>query len=265
MSISLLYYTNNLLQSNLLTETLSNVLSCCSYLNTCQPASCLTKCELIVVSQKPLFENFIIYDGIFMTTKKKSYDSLSNYIVSENFKKPLWCKNIVVGEREYSTETLIDQIKVGVSYCSYNKVALIEHDVLYPYNYIEKVESCLDLCDICYWSNTRFLNQMGFYYIEDAHCLSRYSFKKKRIEEWMISDKTKSFEPIIKFKKDIEDDDVIVINSDPTLDIKHGLNLTGQPYTDTYSDRDYFWGKKELYNKFFIKDERINKYAYGLF
>ena len=165
MQTSVLYYTNNLLPKKLFKHVLNNVIKHTQENN----------CELIVTSHFPITKQ---YEEISLNSKKsygedvrpdgeQERSKIYDYIVKDVVIEPnINYKSFVVGKIPYSLNSILKQIVLSLENASHENIVLMEHDCLYPNNYISTVNKALTdyQKDFTYTaSQTIFLNTLGFF------------------------------------------------------------------------------------------------------
>jgi len=280
MKNSIVFCTNNLIPEEILKWTLSEAIS--RVIDD-------EDTELIIVSHYPVREDWIEKDlpGI----KKETHDRLSDAIL----KTPIdLCsphvisaetrvKNIVVGEREYSIETIIAQLKLAASFATSDNIIIFEHDVLYPENYIDYVVEGLKRADVVYWKNSVYFDVNNGFFSPFTVAFSRYAFKKDAFLRFIEAKEidSKYFEPRIdgfcestigktNIDKDGFSSSCLVLHGEDVLDIHHGMNATGNMVVEEFDDLHHYWGPQEAVAskvddgfKSVVKEHPI--YNYGLF
>ena len=283
---AIIYYTNNLLPKALFEFTLKEVIK----------HSEENDCEAIMISHFPvlinheknedLLEGNEIYQNDFdKDTGKTKKSEIYNYIVKDIRIENKNAKNYVVGKLPYSWESIFKQILLSLEKTNADNIILMEHDCLYPSNYIENVEKLLNQFDFTYCSqNHSFLNPNGFFNLEsDVFVLSGCSGKKelwkrvlnKKIE--LINNKKPFFfEPILDIEPSVKKEkypEEIIINKHvcmdhflgaghSILDIKHSLNSDGMLLGNYYDQHEY-WGEAKRYTKL-LNDISDSKWNYGV-
>jgi hypothetical protein len=272
MKNTILICTNNLIPKNLLKKVVENA---------ADQAIKLGDTQIVIVSHYPVVENYEKVD--LLNCKDQVHDKLQSTIIKEPFIKsfPI-ISNYVVGEKEYSIDTIFKQMLFGSSKVDSESIIIMEHDILYPPNYLKKTSSIIGCgFDICFWQSLAFFSLKGFFRFKSV-ALSRYSFKKSFFDlvflEKMVR-KSLTTEPfLLEYESfafaDIKTEEKFfsnyaVIHETDVLDIKHGLNTSGQLNVEKYEDEHPFWGKAEDISKLIDDNykETVNKnisYSYGL-
>lgn len=248
---SIVICTNNLVPRTLFKEILERNISL---------ASQVDNSEIIIVSHYPVCLEYVTYN--FVNGPDLKYHKEFEDVLIKNFKiqnsildhvqynVPI--KNIVVGEREYNCNTILEQMRLAYHFCNYDKIIVMEHDIIYPQEYVKKVSRILDSgVDICYWKSTCYLSKDGYFKL-DTCSLSSFSFNKKSYINWLTNKDEKSFEPILYGYGNFSEysfmfNNYAIVNSDDILDIKHGANTSGQIIPCEYFDEHPVLGKKEKY------------------
>lgn len=216
--------------------------------------------NVVVVSHYPVFEKFErIGDLIEDNFKHESHPKYAEIMNKEAIfdPKPFVSsyRNIVVGECEYSQDTIYKQLLIGAQFASNNTI-IMEHDVLYPVDYVRKVSGILNSgIDLCYWANGKFFSNCGFFEIPDIMTLSRFAIKTDlfiEIYRNKVRHNLKFVEPILSglnvfgdvSKEKITDNFAMVYGTD-TIDVRHGLNVTGNFIVEDYSDFHEYWGSED--------------------
>ena len=288
---SIIYCTNNLLPPLLFDKTL----------NDAHDHAERSSSELIVASHFPVLKSFIkINDDINLTIDNKI--NVLNKIVSLSFDFNN-SRNYVFGKLPYSLETILEQLLYAIKLAESDKIIIMEHDCLYPDNYVDVMSDCLDKEDIAYISKAKvFLNFNGFFNTIEQLTMSNIAWKKdlaiKVIERKLRLAKEngtfEAFEPIIYRKEDMERkpllramleqikndpnrdipildfvcaDDIFIKVNKVALDIKHGLNQSGyiKVNEDKYFEFHEYWGNSYDYTSLFSLENCDNlKYWYGV-
>jgi hypothetical protein len=249
---SILYYTNNLLPSQILENTLTAVNHLCLQNN----------CELIITSHFPITKSYEeidisespadrMYSGkINVETKEARIANIYKHLVKD-LRLDLTCnhKSYVVGKLPYIHKSIFKQILLGMEKAKGEIVIFMEHDCFYPEDYISAVETALQQHGFGYChQKCCYLDFEGFFRADTRFMLSGVSGKKdlltrifSRKLELLNSGQPYYFEPVLDsatpdFKEKYSE--VFATNSaciDPflpenhdILDIKHKLNQGGQ-------------------------------------
>lgn len=265
LDISILYYTNNLLSKDLLSYSLKETIKHCKN----------NKCEFILSSHFPLSEK---YENVKIGDQDVTNDPIYDYLVrqpviTEDDTNGIDHKMLTVGKLPYSYLSIYRQILISLERCKGRNVILMEHDCLYPDNYINAVKKALIEYrrDFSYCSfATCYLNREGFFKINSgSYCLSGCSGKKdllieifKRKIKLAENNEAFKFEPIInimdalmilkeKAKGEIIISDHICIDTfikdGCILDIKHNLNADGLLVSKDYFHYHPYWGEDKKY------------------
>ncbi len=239
--------------------------------------------NVVLVSHYPVFSEHVVStidnDGSFLRCHEKYKEItctkpfLDNCIDSggeKNAFKEVNITNVVVGEQEYSINTIFKQLQVGLKYCNEN-IVIFEHDVLYPFGYTGKMINKLNLgCDICVWKNCLYWCYQGFFKSNEGMWFSRFSFKKNILEEHVlrsIETGTDQIEPCLKNIGKTDGfyvyDNYTLIDGIEVLDIKHGLNTSGYMLFDEHEKEHFYWGKMDKYLDYIDDNYKIfiNKHS----
>jgi hypothetical protein len=166
--------------------------------------------------------------------------------------------NYVVGECEYNHSTIYRQLLLG-AHCYADNIIIMEHDVLYPMNYAKTVSGILDSgMDLCYWARGKYFSDLGFFDLPNIMTLSRFSMKRKQFVKVFENKKDKDLkfvEPALRgieiqgdFSQEIVTDNFAMVYGIDTLDIRHGLNVSGNYIVENYSQGHSYWGDySEIY------------------
>lgn len=295
---SIFFYTHNLLPKELLRHTLSSAVKHAK----------INNCELILTSHFPLTNDYIdkkMFDSPFYAdeidpvTRKSSKSPLYDYLVKETILtskeiEGVDIKSYVVGKLPYNITSIVKQIILSLDMCSGDNIIFMEHDCLYPDNYVKTVETSLtnfgkDLTYCLY--NICYLNFEGYFVPVDPNGLWLLSFAGKkdllrniyeRKLELSKSNKKIFLEPILSchdsYVKSIEPRDMAVKNNicidkflgkdRPILNIKHKLNADGYTAGDKYFHDHLYWGNDKQYLDMMseiLGDNRIlTKWNYGI-
>ena len=171
---SVFYYTHNLLSANILEKTLTSCMESCKK----------NRCELILTSQYPLtfsyYNDKIFFDKVEETPIRQELEQLITKNLAIDYDNELICKPYVLGKMPYSIKTILEQLLFSCSMCEGKFVTLMEHDCLYPPNYLSVVENCLKKYEICHClKNTCFASEYGFVKSLPHVYLSSFSFRKE--------------------------------------------------------------------------------------
>ena len=276
MDTALLFYTNNLLPAPLLSETLEGMFK----------AAWKHNCFQIASSHFPITPRFTdVSDDEFLAPCRDGIIGFDPCIAEAYVKNPE-CRvqtdiAVVTGRLRYSPETIAHQIVHAIRRTNVDKIILMEHDVLYPENYIPLMSAALDGADFALYDKYLFMDGDGFFGTDmEFRHLSRYAARREALEEFFMSkieeDRFSILEPVFTqhFSGDPDADMVhgVVVSGDaPVLDIKHGANAAGQIIVGEHRLMDDYWGfhPKYLslfddpgYNAFLETDGTL---GYGLF
>lgn len=252
-------------------------------------------CDVVVVSHYPVLNNYIEED--LTRIEKMNHEQFKNVILKnsivhcDSFCDVSCVTNIVVGERAYSVETLCDQMALGLKYSKADNVVVMEHDVLYPDSYVDYMSKALDNgTSFCCWKNGVVLSSNGFFETPGWVMFSRFAWKKSFLIKYLASMeefKSTVLEPIImsaslgntgetywdyeayglKAKYTTVEDSTGIGND--VLDVRHGLNSSGNIVVEKYYDEHPKWGNKNLWSDLVnieftdVASEKLS-YAYGL-
>lgn len=237
--------TNNLVPQALFRKVLMNAFI---------QADMVGDTHVSVVSHYPVFENYIYLYREFV---KEEHKSFSDVILKEPFFDPdifeSTYDNMVVGECEYSHLTIYRQLREGAFRRLEANVVIMEHDVLYPLNYLKTVSGILNAgMDACYWAKGKFFSNSGFFEVPNVMTLSRFSMKWDqfiKVFENKLEKKLTFVEPLldgIPVSGDLSEEVVTrkfaMVHGIDTLDIRHGLNVSGNYIVEEYSDCHEYWG-----------------------
>jgi hypothetical protein len=250
---SILYYTNNLLPSDLLESTLKSVNDICSE----------NDCELIITSHFPItkkYEEVSISDNsedqmylgqINPQTGVAKLAGVYNYLVKN------LCLNInsnhksyVVGKLPYVHKSIFKQIIFSLQKAEGDNIIFMEHDCFYPSEYVNIVNNALQEHNFGYINKrTCFFDHEGFFKADHRVVLSGCWGKKdillpifERKLELLNANKRYYFEPLSnslsdEFKEQYKEEifaskpiciDGFLPEHHDMLDIKHGFNQCGQ-------------------------------------
>jgi hypothetical protein len=252
---SILICTNNLIPKRLI----STVLHC-----AIKQAESIHDTNIVVVSQYPVISQY--FSAELSGCKDANpflHSRLSSCILKEPFfdSECEFCRNkdlfinVVVGEKAYAMETIYKQLLLGSMYCGQN-IAICEHDVFYPVNYLEKVFGVLDGGkDICFWKDAIYLSYQGYFRMPNNHMFNRFAFSNDFLQKHLrdkISRNNLCIEPaLLGYSKTLEEEpewaNYEVVGGVDVLDIKHGFNAGGYFMVDNYMDMHDYWGKKHIY------------------
>jgi hypothetical protein len=281
---SIFYYTNNLIPKDLLEYTLREAIGHAEK----------NSCEMIITSHFPVMENYeeisSLQEGAEHYSQEKDiYQYIIKNLRIKNSNPNI--KNYVVGKLPYSYSSIFKQMMLSMELSEKENIILMEHDCLYPEDYISVIEMALNKYgkDFAYSShNSTFLNHNGFFDIKiESFTMSKCSCKRKLFQK-IISNKLS----LMQQNKKVEFEPVLnIMNSDPikkypdeilvnnhlridtflgkyhsVMDIKHLLNADGYLHGEYYDSHPY-WGKSEKYikllNSIDINDENNLKWCYG--
>lgn len=270
MKNTVLICTNNLVPKNLLKRVVENAVD---------QAMKLGDTQVVIVSHYPVVENYEKVD--LPDCKDQIHEKLQSTIIKEPFIKQLpLLSNYVVGEKEYAIDTIFKQMLFGSSKVDSESIIVMEHDILYPPNYLKKVSAIIRTgFDICFWGSSCFFSLKGFFKIKNV-ALSRYSFRKSFFDQLFFDKMTRKslvtepllleYEPFVFLKTDEKFfSNYAIVHETDVLDIKHGLNTSGQCNVEKYENEHPFWGKIEDVSRLIDDNykETVNKnvsYSYGL-
>ena len=242
--VTFIYYTNNLTPRLLLETTLFKaILSSSVYAK-----------ELIITSQFKISK----YPQLVPKFEEHPDPKLENLIVSEEFfdeKKYKHVKTLVVGRSTPTLKSLAAQILVNLMFVTTKYVVFLEDDILYPYEYFDKIIPCLSReNEIVYYTNSVMFSKEGFFTLDNHMYLSRYSGKTTFFKDHfrgILSGETQGFEPILTgyvapdpLGKAIEGTrNYTLVSGLPVLDIKHGLNVAGVHVVSQHQQHHPTWGE----------------------
>ena len=289
MQTSILYYTNNLLPQKLFEHVLGEVVKQAKE----------NECELIITSHFPITEEYEEFSlgetnyakdinqntGRFQVSDIYEYVNRNTQIDTSNIN----CKSFVVGKIPYSLESILKQIHFSLEKCRGKNIILMEHDCLYPKNYIKTVNHVLTNYqkEFTYCSfNTVFLNEHGYFNIPNKSFLLSGCAGKKELLKGLFQRKIElikskspfTFEPILsvepeakkeRYPQEIIIDKHICIDSflgenNSILDIKHHLNADGYFRGEYYSDHA-LWGNAKQYKDMIDSvSVKHDKWNYGV-
>jgi len=272
MKNAILICTNNLIPKNLLRYVVENAIN---------QSIRVGDTEIVVVSHYPVVENFKTAE--IAECKNQIHEKLQQIIIKEPVVKPfsdVKISNYVIGEKEYSIDTIFKQMLFGSSKTDSETIVVMEHDILYPPNYVFKSSGIINSgFDICFWQSSCFFSLKGFFRVKNM-ALSRYSFnreffdglftekmlKKSLITEPFLTD----YESVIFMNTDerFYGNHAVVVETE-VLDIKHGFNTSGQCVVEKCENDHPFWGKIEDVAKLIddnYKDamSKNTNYSFGL-
>jgi hypothetical protein len=170
---SVFYYTHNLISPSILKFTLESCISHCRENN----------CELIVTSHYPVTNGFQYANLRDCKSKSKKFDNCISKNIIVNI-DDVNCKAYVLGKMEYSVKTIIKQLIFSLNKCNGDIIILMEHDCLYPKNYISTVSKLIENKELTYCqNNTCFITYYGFIKSMPHVYLSSFSFKKETLKK----------------------------------------------------------------------------------
>ena len=286
---TILLCTHNLVPKNLFTRVLEE----------CVFGQARTwNCDIVIVSHYPVLEDYVeenlprierVSHPQFQSTLLKepliSREFVSRWPPIENL------TNLVVGERKYSMDTLCDQMALGVAYSKTDNIIVMEHDVLYPSSYTYYMSKALDYgASFCCWRKGVILSSEGYFKTPGWLMFSRISWRRGFLGRYLAALaqlESYSLEPEILSDScgdtqetfgDYEGHDLkakYAMVDDPTgedydvLDVKHGLNSTGNIVVKEYYDDHPKWGNRRLWvdlvdYKFKVAADSDLKNAYGV-
>jgi hypothetical protein len=276
MGATILLCTNNLVPKRLFETVLKGSVI---------PQAEANGCDIVIVSHFPVFDQYTDNDCIL--SPKAEHKEFWETLLKSPIVKASDCVapflNVVVGEMEYSLDTICEQLRVGLKLAKHDKVIIMEHDVLYPGDYVSKmIKSLAKEASLCYWKDFVLLCSSGYFKTPGMLNLSRLACTKRFFLDYL--DAIMSFddyfmEPQIPyFDSDstnrVYDDYGIIANyeicgGDDVLDVKHGLNTEGNIIVDRFYDNHRFWGKASLTlslidAEYTAKSMSKNRYAFGL-
>jgi hypothetical protein len=279
---SIFYYTNNLLPLKLFKYTFYNTINLCKE----------NDCELILTSHYPITEKYEEINLNNSTNKKDN--AIYNYIVKdfiipEEDLKDVNIKSYVVGQLPYHYDSIMKQLLLSEEKCSGDNIILMEHDCLYPKDYIKVVNGFLDIYDMTYssFSNT-LLSKCGYFNVAGgSYVLSTCSFRrsvfkdtyKRKLE--LINDKKQFlFEPYLdiqqkKYRNSYKEEIIInkhlnidnFLKGQCVLDIKHNFNTDGMLMGDSYFHFHDYWKEDSQYIQLIdvdISDNNKKMWNYGI-
>jgi len=274
MNTALLYYTNNLLPSPLLNESLSRVFD----------MALENDCSVMVSSHYPVTSHYVdISDDPFLALSREGgfeFNELIDQVLASEKCERDNVDAVVTGRLAYSPATIIRQIIDMLRRTDCDKVLLMEHDVFYPPNYVADMSAALDDNEFALYDNYVFIDSEGFFGTDtNFRHLSRYGARCDALEDFFVTkledDRFAILEPVLmQFFSGDPDEDLVkgtVIDGPPVLDIKHGANATGQIIVGDHSLMNSEWGfhphygylfDDPIYDAFLSTDPTL---GYGLF
>lgn len=220
-------------------------------------------CELVIVSQFPITKN---YDKEILSEDQfYAEDHLGNTpAIYDNIVTLGWditvpnSQYIVVGKLPYTLESIIRQILVGLKRMSCDNVLFMEHDCLYPVDYICAADKAFGLRDFTYVSFMhRILSYEGYWDLKQPAFVLGASGGNRKLMIEVFENKLKliregkpfRFEPMLIIEPAIKlnqyPDEIYIESSicmdtfleenHKVIDMKHGLNQNG--YLNADADR----------------------------
>ena len=281
MDCTILVPTHNLVPVNIFKTVIDNVLS--------QVESDGLDVELVIVSHYPVTDEYKSVDLPIVALS--GHEGIGDAIVKNPILSVRNCnipvRNFVVGERAYSLETIYAQLMLGLEHALCENIVIVEHDVLYPSGYFRSMIDALNSgVDFCCWRNCSFFCRYGFYEVPRSLAFSRFSFKSHFLSRFISSvsqEEMLVMEPEIDLdcgafssgEHGIYDDYGInakytILEGEDVLDVKHGLNSSGNVFVENYEENHPYWGNEKkwlnLIGDDFDQVALSNPiYAYGLF
>jgi len=256
MDTALLFYTNNLLPAPLLNETLSRMFE----------AAWRHECLQISSSHFPITTCFRdASEDVFLEPCRRGIFNFDPCI-SEAYVTHPKCRvqtdiALVTGRLAYSPETIARQIVHAIRCTNLDKIILMEHDVLYPADYVPMMSAALDEAEFAMYDSYLFMDASGFFNTEmEFRHLSRYAARRKTLEEFFMTKIEENrfgiLEPVFRqhFCGDPDADlvdGVVVEGGPPVLDVKHGANAAGQIIVGRHQLMDDYWGFHPRYVSLF--------------
>jgi hypothetical protein len=253
INTTLAFYTNNIVPKKLLERAIEDAKDVLRR---------IPSAELVIASHFPVLADHIDISDQFEQYADARFDKAianTSFAIEDDLKGRV--RNYVVGQLEQSLDSIIDQIMTIITYAKGENILLTEHDVLYPAGYQEAVIDALDSYDLVVPMNYIYLGQQGFFSCGDkCFMLSRYNAKKHLFKDYFNKIKSlggvECLEPYLKGHFEDERDPNValltydnctVIETDPTMDIKHGTNTSGNVIVDDHFSDDDYWGNKNQY------------------
>lgn len=251
--ISVLYYTNNLLPSAILENTLISTSHLCKQSNA----------ELIITSHFPITKDYQeidisespedrMYTGkINIETKEARIANIYKHLVKDlRLDLDSNYQSYVVGKLPYVHKSIFKQILFSLEKAKGDSIIFMEHDCFYPEDYINIISTALEYANFGYvHKNCCYFDFEGFYKADTKFCLSGCSGKKDLLSaiftrkmELLDANQPYYFEALLdsttddlkeKYKGEILATkpiciDLLLPSNHDILDMKHKLNQNGQ-------------------------------------
>lgn len=149
-------------------------------------------------------------------------------------------KNVVWNNHEANHENIYKQIMAGLKHCTYERIFLAEHDVLYPKSHFD-----LEPLDkIIYDSNVYHLNQEGYFKAEPVNFLSTLVARKEILDR-ALREKLRELQKtgrVVWAEPHGPNGFERIEGENPIVDIRHNRNLTGMRSAEIYLEVLPPWG-----------------------
>lgn len=198
------------------------------------------------------YTNHRVNDSIFSTclSRVSTISRLDNAeLIVVSWKPVAVENNIILRNLKSCHMSLYTQILAGLQRCKYNKIFLVEHDVLYPRDHF-KIEATPG--KYTYNSNVYHLTKEGFFKAASCNFLSTLITDKETLLKGINEkiDEIKTIGRVSWAEFGNPDIFVTVHGENPVVDIRHGNNFTAHRSSLTYLDSIDYWNGKESYSKF---------------
>lgn len=266
MKDCLLFYTNNILPEQVLIKTLNNAIRSAENIGA----------ELIITSHYPVAswaknvsEEYGEVDG--------RYDGA---IARGDFiKKRDFVKCYTVGPQPQELRSIVKQIVFSIKESCAENFYMHEHDVFYPQNYFKYMSRGLEDHEIVVSLSYKFVDIEGYFSTGSMNnfALSRFAGKRDVLleiyEERLIKDFT-IIEPLLSGHM-AEDCSRVIENYkifegfDPVIEMRHGVNSSGDLLIDERNSYNYYWGEHTVFSDLIDDDykkfvEKNPNSAYGI-
>ena len=250
MRNAVIIYTHNLVPKKIFLKSMSLVFD---------QVKMIQGTEVVIVSQYPVLDGYEFIN--FPQIPERKYPKLEPLILKEPILKrsdlSVKIRNFVIGPKEFSMQTIYHQMLIAASKTDAECISIAEHDVFYPEDYFSKCFAVLAAgFPVSFWRSVKMFNSNGFFDIVHIYALSRYGLRKETLVK-MYNEKLERgsnfAEPLLKNceitmvtgENDHMFNDYAFLSGNDVLDIKHGLNTSGQVIVDKFELSHPYWGSRD--------------------
>ena len=145
---------------------------------------------------------------------------------------------------------IYEQILAGIDAAHGDRIALAEHDVLYPADYFQALGDAAS-AGLVYNTNVWRLDRNGYFRPSNRHLLSNCGGRRSALVRGIRQKLAEAKRGVPEWAEPAADSEFAAPH--PTVDIRHGRNFTGErrPRRGRYRQRIPYWGPWERYASLF--------------